>query len=113
MLPNSLECVIVMQSSALQFQFIGNACGVFIGKNGSKILCYPWLTDGVFDGSWCHFSKLATTVSDFGDVDAIYLSHIHPDHFDDRNFLFDKAKPIIVLDHNQNYLLKRLATLGF
>jgi len=113
MLPNNLEFVIVMQSSALQFQFIGNACGVFIGKNGSKILCDPWLIDGVFDGSWCHFSKLSTTVSDFEDVDAIYLSHIHPDHFDDRNFLFDKAKPIVVLDHNQNYLLKRLATLGF
>ena len=112
-LPNRLEFMTHMKSSALQFQFIGNACGVFIGKSGSKILCDPWLTDGVFDGSWCHFSKLETTVSDLKDVDAIYLSHIHPDHFDDRNFLFDKDKPIIVLDHNQNYLLKRLAALGF
>ena len=103
----------LMPSSSLSFQFIGNACGVFIGKNGSKILCDPWLTDGVFDGSWCHFSKLKTSLSDLKDVDAIYLSHIHPDHFDDRNFSFDKSKPIIILDYNQNYLIKRLTALGF
>jgi len=97
----------------LAFQFIANACGIFIGKEGTRILCDPWLVDGVFEGSWCHFEKLKTTVSDVQDVDAIYVSHLHPDHFDERHFEFDKAKPIIVLDHGPNFLIKKLTAMGF
>ena len=97
----------------LSFKFISNACGVFTGKNGTKILCDPWLVDGVFEGSWCHFSKLTTTIDDVKDVDAIYISHLHPDHFDERNFDFKKSTPIIVLDHGTNFLIKKLNSLGF
>lgn len=99
--------------SKLSFKFIANACGIFIGKNGSQILCDPWLVDGVFDGSWCHFPKLTTTINDVKNVDAIYVSHIHPDHFDERNFDFVKSMPLIVLDHGPNFLIKKLTSLGY
>ena len=97
----------------LQFKFIGNACGIFIGSRGTKILCDPWIINGVFEGSWFHYPKLNSTLSDFDDINAVYLSHIHQDHFDDRNFNFNKSIPIIVLDHEPNFLIKKLVSLGF
>jgi UDP-MurNAc hydroxylase len=97
----------------LSFKFITNACGVFQGKLGTKILCDPWLIDGVFDGSWCHYPKISTTYDDVKDVDAIYISHLHPDHFDERYFNFDKSTPLIVLDHGPNFLIKKLSSLGY
>ena len=48
----------------LSFEFIGNACGIFIGNNGTKIICDPWIVDGVFDGSWFHYPPLKTIFDD-------------------------------------------------
>lgn len=101
------------ESCKLAFKFIANACGIFVGKNGSKILSDPWLVDGVFDGSWCHFPKLKNTIDDVRNVDAIYISHLHPDHFDERHFNFEKSMPIVVLDHAPNFLIKKLTLLGY
>lgn len=38
-------------SSSMMFTFIGNACGIFAGINGTRILTDPWIVDGVFEGS--------------------------------------------------------------
>lgn len=99
--------------SELQFTFVANACGIFTGRAGTRLLCDPWLLDGVFDGSWCHYPPLHTTVEDVRDVDLVFLSHIHPDHFDERCFDFDPATPILVLDHGPNFLPRRLEALGY
>jgi UDP-MurNAc hydroxylase len=99
--------------SSLKFEFIANACGIFTGKDGTKILCDPWIMDGVFDGSWCHCPKINTSINDIKSIDAIYISHLHPDHFDDRYFNFDKQTPLIVLDHGPNFLIKNLEKLGY
>ena len=99
--------------SPLTFKFIANASGIFTGSEGTTILCDPWLVDGVFEGSWCHFPPLSTRIDDVKNVDAIYISHLHPDHFDERHFDFSKDKPLIILDHGPNFLLKKLESLGF
>ena len=99
--------------SNLTFEFIANACGVFTGKDGTRILCDPWIENGVFEGSWYHYPPLTTAPEDLHHVDAIYLSHIHPDHFDERFFEFEKNTPIIVLDDRFNFLPKKLNELGF
>jgi UDP-MurNAc hydroxylase len=98
---------------SLTFEFIGNACGIFTGKDGTRILCDPWIENGVFEGSWYHYPPLTTAPEDLHHVDAIYLSHIHPDHFDERFFEFEKTTPIIVLDDRFNFLPKKLNDLGF
>jgi UDP-MurNAc hydroxylase len=100
-------------SCRLSFKFIANACGIFTGSHGTQILCDPWLVDGVFEGSWCHFPKIKTTLADVKNVAAVYISHLHPDHFDDRYFNFEKSTPLIVLDHGPNFLIKKLTSLGF
>ena len=97
----------------MKFEFIANASGIFKSKNGKTVLLDPWLMDGVFEGSWCHFHKLQTTRSQLQDVDAIYLSHIHPDHYDERDFNYRKDIPIFVLDHGLNFLHKNLEAKGY
>lgn len=99
--------------SKLTFEFIGNACGIFTGKDGTRVLCDPWIVNGVFEGSWCHYPPLETTIDDLRGVDAIFISHLHPDHFDERFFDYDKSMPLIVLDHPPNFLSRKLETLGY
>ncbi len=99
--------------SKLSFKFIGNACGIFVGSRGTRVLCDPWLVNGVFEGSWCHYPPLKTRPEDVLDVDAVYVSHLHPDHFDERHFSFARDKKLIVLDHGQNFLLRKLQLMGY
>lgn len=97
----------------MKFKFIGNASGIFIGSSGTEILCDPWIKDGVFEGSWFHYPPLKTNLKELHNVDAIYLSHIHPDHYDQRYFNFPKEKPIIILDEGPNFLKKNLLLKGY
>tara|TARA_B100001057_G_C22795916_1_gene929616 strand:+ start:217 stop:1467 length:1251 start_codon:yes stop_codon:yes gene_type:complete len=97
----------------MEFKFLGNAGGIFKGSKGTKVLCDPWIVDGVFEGSWYHYPPLKTKISDLKDVDAIYLSHIHPDHYDERYFDFSKNIPIIILNEGPNFLKKNLIKKGF
>ncbi len=97
----------------MKFTFIANACAI-IETAGTRILTDPWIKDSVFDGAWYHYPPLKTSPETLVDVDAIYVSHLHPDHFDERTFpMFDKGLPIIVLDHPPNYLHANLQRLGF
>ena len=102
-----------MKRPKLTFKFIENACGIFTGNKGTQILCDPWIKDGVFEGSWCHYPKLQTKLEDLMNVDALYISHLHPDHFDERYFNFAKDMPILTLDHGPNFLIKKLESLGY
>jgi len=97
----------------MKFEFIGNAGGIFHGSKGTKILCDPWIVDGVFEGSWCHYPPLTTIIGDLQDVDAIYVSHLHPDHYDDRYFDFPKDIPIFALEYGPSFLIKILKKAGY
>ena len=48
----------------MKFKFIGNAGGIFTGSSGTRILCDPWIVDGVFEDSWYHYPPLKTKFSD-------------------------------------------------
>jgi len=97
----------------MKFEFIGNACGIFYGSKGTKLLCDPWIENGVFDGSWFHYPPLETSFKDIQNIDLIYLSHIHQDHYDDRFFDFPKDTPIVVLDDKFNFLIGNLERKGY
>ena len=47
------------------------------------------------------------------DVDAIYVSHLHPDHYDERYFDFPKNIPIFALDHGPAFLITKLQDAGY
>ena len=88
----------------MKFKFIGNAGGIFTGSDGTRILCDPWIVDGVFEDAWYHYPPLKTKLS---------ISHIHPDHYDERNFDFPKNIPLIILNEGPNFLKKNLINKGY
>lgn len=93
---------------------IDNACCIY-EANGFKLLCDPWLTDGGFEGSWYHYPPLTTTFNHVKDVDALYISHLHPDHYDETILKqFRKDIPVIILDKEPNFLKRKLeSVIGF
>ena len=97
----------------MKFEFISNACGIFHGSKKTKILCDPWVVNKVFEGCWFNYPPLKTKIEDLQTVDAIYVSHVHPDHYDERNFDFPKEIPIIILDEGPNFLKKNLIRKGY
>lgn len=97
----------------MQLTFIANACSI-VEKDGFSLLTDPWLIDGVFDGAWFHYPPLKTIPQDLQSMDALYISHLHPDHYDEKTLkYFRKDIPIICLKHGQNYLQRMLRQFGF
>jgi UDP-MurNAc hydroxylase len=97
----------------VKITYIANACCLY-EHEGYKILSDPWLADGAFEGSWAHFPPLLSKAEDFFDVDLIYISHLHPDHYDEETLKkFPKTIPILILDSKPNYLLKKVESLKF
>ncbi len=69
----------------MKVQWFRSATVAIITRAGTKVLCDPWISDGAFIGSWFHFPKLDGF--EFEELvgtkwDAIYISHLHADHFD-------------------------------
>lgn len=95
---------------------IDNACCIYESK-GFKLLADPWLTDGAFEGSWFHYPPLHTDFSYVKNVDALYISHLHPDHYDEtvlKEFIIHNPEiPVICLDKHPNFLKRKLDKLGF
>lgn len=97
----------------MKITFIANACCIYESK-GYEILADPWLTDGAFEGSWFHYPPLKTEPDDLIDVDALYISHIHPDHYDEATLdAFRTDIPIVILDDGKGYLRRKLQNRGF
>lgn len=97
----------------MRLTFYANACSV-VEEDGFRLLTDPWLTDGAFEGSWFHFPPLRTRPGDLADVDALYVSHLHPDHYDPLTLgQFRRDLPILALDHGRNFLARMLERQGF
>jgi len=66
-----------------------NAAVEISSSSGTTILCDPWVNPGAFLGSWFQWPPLPDGFGDYllqAPFDAVYISHLHPDHFD-RAFL--------------------------
>ena len=91
----------------MKVKYINSAC-IEIDCNGFKILTDPWFTQGVFDGSWFHYNKI-DAFEHISKPDIIYVSHIHPDHYDSifLKKIFKKFGkiPVLIPDLSANYLL--------
>lgn len=100
----------------LKLTYYYSAC-VGISSKDTSILCDPWFTDGIYDGSWYQYPKIDNPVKLIGKYHFIYISHIHGDHYDPdflREYL--KAYPntkILIADFQFNYLEKKMLADGF
>ena len=87
---------------------------VVIESNGVKVLCDPWLFDGEYYGSWFHYPPLEIRDDFFRDIDFIYVSHIHPDHFSKKSFAYLNSEiPVLIHRYESPFLRLNLERLGF
>ena len=48
-----------------------SSAAVLVETGDASLLCDPWLVDGAFYGSWCHYPPLSSEPEEFKDGDAI------------------------------------------
>jgi UDP-MurNAc hydroxylase len=100
----------------MRLRYIYSACNV-IETRDARILSDPWFTPGAYDGSWFQYPLIEDPIRAIGPVDLIYVSHIHPDHYDPA-FLsrylaaYPKAE-LVIGETRPNYLAKRMGADGF
>jgi UDP-MurNAc hydroxylase len=97
----------------MKITHITNACCVYESE-GFRFLTDPWLNDGAFEGSWYHYPPLEMTIEHVLPIDLLYLSHLHPDHFEEETLRkIPRDVTVVFLDHEPNYLKRKLEGLGF
>lgn len=97
------------------FKLFRSATVGISGKN-FKLLIDPWLTDGEYYGSWYHYPKfnIKKNLDELNSFNAIYISHIHPDHSSVETLkLINKNIPIYILSYHSKFLKFKLENLGF
>lgn len=101
--------------SGIKVKYIYSACIVTETPDVS-VLHDPWFTEGIYDGAWYHFPKVEDPMVSIGNVDLIYISHIHPDHYDPyflkKYFKKYGKKKIIIADHMPNFLAGKMRADG-
>ena len=98
----------------MQITSIGHA-GFHIQTDAGSILCDPWVNPAYF-GSWFVFpDNTQLDWKSLGEVDYLYVSHLHKDHFDADNLRENVNKDATVLlpDYPVPDLRDELEKLGF
>lgn len=91
-----------------------NSATVLIQDADVKILCDPWLVSGEHYGSWGIYPSYDFKAEEFDDVDFIYISHIHPDHFSIKTLTkLNKQIPVIIYNFPEKFLKNSIENLGF
>jgi UDP-MurNAc hydroxylase len=102
--------------SAIVVRYIYSSC-ILTKTPDLTILHDPWFTEGIYDGSWYHFPKVEDPINSIGDCDLIYVSHVHPDHYDPvflkSYFLKWGKKKIIIANHEPNHLANKMRVDNF
>lgn len=98
----------------MQITSVGHA-GFHIRTTAGTILCDPWVNPAYF-ASWVPFPDNTGLDWDaLGDVDFLYVSHLHRDHFDAKNLLehVNKNATVLLPDYPVPDLRRELEKLGF
>jgi UDP-MurNAc hydroxylase len=100
--------------AAMRLTFLGHA-GWHVQTRGGSVLCDPWFTPAYF-GSWFPFPRNdRLDPAAFGEVDYLYVSHLHRDHFDPdwlaRNV--SKRARVLLPEFGIDLLARELESLGF
>ena len=93
--------------------YLGHAA-ILVESGGKRILMDPWLTDPTYHGAWWHYPPLALGPVDLPEIDYIYISHKHPDHFDPPTLeQLDKGAEVVIADFVAKRFRDRIVALGF
>ena len=64
----------------MKIRYLYSAC-VSIETEDCTVLCDPWFGKA-YDGSWVQWPMIDQPIETCGPTDYVYISHIHPDHYD-------------------------------
>lgn len=64
----------------MKIKFVNHSCFI-IEHEGISIISDPWLEGKVFNNGWDLISKTKLSYEDFKNINYIWFSHEHPDHF--------------------------------
>lgn len=82
---------------------------------GRTLLADPWYVDPIDCNATFHWPPLVHDVDRLAaETDAIWISHVHPDHFDPRTLeRFPRHVPIVIGEYAKKGFREALAALGF
>lgn len=79
-----------------------------------RLLTDPWLDGPAFLGGWTQYPPPRHEIADLPDVDAIWLTHEHSDHFHENTLSqLDSSTPVYVAELDYRRMSSRLSDLGF
>ncbi len=89
---------------------------IILSDGNRRLICDPWLEDGIYYGAWAHYPPF--TEEDWRhhsptDVDYIYISHVHPDHFDPQTLKRFSGQKVIIHKYVGPFLKRKIEALGF
>lgn len=95
-------------------EMIGHAT-LRVRSGGKTLLTDPWMIDPIAGNSSFHFPPLVHDAHQVAaQTDAIYISHVHPDHLHAPTLaLFDKNIPIYIGEYRRKGFRDALQALGF
>jgi UDP-MurNAc hydroxylase len=101
----------------MKIQFVNHA-SVIITSSDAKILTDPWFFGGAFNDSWSLIPIANQDKIPFDEIDFVYISHEHPDHF---HFPTLKSLPdnfkqrvkILFQKNNSEKMVEAFKKLGF
>ena len=97
----------------MEFQVLSHA-GLKISDNNTELLCDPWLIGSCYWRSWWNYPPVSDSLIDSLKPTAIYLTHIHWDHFQGPSLrLFPKDTHIIVPKGNYDRIKRDLFDMGY
>jgi UDP-MurNAc hydroxylase len=64
----------------MKIEFV-NHSSFIVEHAGVRIICDPWLEGKIFNNGWDFISKTQFQYEDFKNINYIWFSHEHPDHF--------------------------------
>jgi UDP-MurNAc hydroxylase len=95
------------------FRILGHAC-MMIENQGCRVLIDPWLIGSCYWRSWWHFPTPVEVTPDLFNVNAIYLTHGHFDHFHYPSLRkFDRSVKILLPRFITDRMRAGVESLGF
>lgn len=98
-------------TNLMEIRYINNACQL-LTCGSTTILLDPWLQDGAYYGSWGMENELGMQIDQLK-PDYIWLSHVHPDHYDPRSLHAMKPREILIGTFRPPILSKVMQREGF
>lgn len=97
----------------MEFQVLSHA-GLAVRARGVELVVDPWLVGSCYWRSWWNYPPSPRDVIDGLKPDAIYLTHVHWDHFQGPSLKrFDPATPVYVPKGHYARMKRDLADCGF